>query len=179
MQAELGLLQEPGQLGARGPTVRKLGVGGASFPADDPAAGREEVSLLDAALDAWDARILEQAPGAGQSVVKDLDLVGHFRQEWLLARARVLLDDDRPLAAAALLQQARVEGAEGLSAANGPALYVVLADAELRGGHVREALHALRVLEEAYPETLGVRETLADLAVLEGLDRNGDSAAPP
>lgn len=176
VQSELAVLQRPGELGAKSPTARKLGVGGGAFPSDEPDRGREEVSVLDAGLDAWTARITEEAPPEGAGVVRELGLVGRFRQEWLIARARVALADDQPHVAEVLLEQAREHGA---SATEDPALNAVLADAMIRTGHVREAMQAVQALETAFPEILGLRETLADLAVLEGLDRNGDSKEDP
>jgi len=58
---------------------------------------------------------------------------------------------------------------------NPPTLFAVSAAANLRTGRTREALDALEVLVGAYPEIKGLDETVGDLAVLQGLDRAGDS----
>ena len=59
---------------------------------------------------------------------------------------------------------------------NLPGLYAVQATAQLRSGHVREALDSLHVLTgPPLSEAHGVDEIVGDLAILRGLDRQGDS----
>ncbi|MCA9494052.1 MAG: hypothetical protein KC621_29190 [Myxococcales bacterium] len=175
VHSELAVLQRPGELGAKSPTARKLGVGGGAFPSDEADHGKEEVSVLDAGLNAWDARIAQEAPPEGAALVRELGAIARFRQEWLIARARVALADDQPHVAEILLEQAREEGAEGQD----PALDAVLADAMIRTGQIREAMEALSGLEAAFPEILGTRQTLAALAVLQGVDLTEGEAEEP
>lgn len=172
VHSELAVLQRPGELGARSPTARKLGVGSGEFPSDEPQSGTQEVAVLDAGLDAWSARITDQAPPEGAALVRDLGLVGSFRQEWLIARARLALADDQPNVAQALLEEARARGDAG-----DPGLEAVLADARFRTGDLGQTMRSLEALQAKFPETRGLHETLADLAVLHGLDRAGQPVA--
>jgi len=45
----------------------------------------------------------------------------------------------------------------------------------MRLGRTREALDVLVLLEGGYPEVAPLKELVGDLAVLQGLDRQGDS----
>jgi hypothetical protein len=54
-------------------------------------------------------------------------------------------------------------------------LQAILIEAQLRTGHTREALDCIQPLLAAYPAATGLNEVLGDLAILQGLDRYGDS----
>ena len=142
---------------------------------DDLAAARGEVRALDKELHQWRERLLAQAGDDGDALLTDLDLVGRYRQEWLVVRARQALMANRGGMALAYLEMARDVTTRGVGPANGPALLALTAEAQLRLGHTREALDSLQLLVEARPDATGAREHAGDLAVLQGLDRQGDS----
>jgi hypothetical protein len=143
-------------------------------PGDDPEGAHQVVRALDAALDGWREQLLAQASEEGRSLLVDLDLLPRFRQEWLVGRARRMLASDQPHRAVALLELA-VDPATDGGPTDSPSLWLLLADARVRTGRSREALDALEHLRPRYPELYGLIETVGDLAVLEGLDRQGDS----
>lgn len=175
LRAELMVADGLGLLGSRSPSMRRLGVGTRTSPNDDADAARQEVEALDAGLDAWAKKLDEQAPDEGRALLRDLGLVARFRQEWLVTRARLALAEEHPLMALVYVELARDHAARGIGPANPAALYAVGAEARLRLGHTREALDALHVVVEAHPEVVGLKETLDDLAVLQGISREGDS----
>ncbi len=176
LEADLALnFDEPTVVGARSPRLRKLGVGTDAFAADEPEDAREEVRNLDAGLDSWSRKLRDQAGPDGVALLDDLQLVARFRQEWLVTRARAALDNKRPRMALTYLELARDSAEKGVGPTNSPALFALFAQSQLRLGHTREALDALYVLTDAYPEAFGLKEVVSDLAVLQGLDRQGDS----
>lgn len=143
---------------------------------DDADAARARVSALDAALDAWSAGLLEKASPEGQELLIGLSLVAVYRSQLLLGWARAALAADRPKEALVLAQLAQdLRSPRQIGPTNPPALYAVMAHAELRLGHTRQALDALTPLVAALPLAKGLSETLGDLAVLEGMGRLGDS----
>lgn len=145
-------------------------------PADDPEAARASLRALDQALDAWRASLDATAPPEGRAVVDELRLAGVLRSRLLVGVAAAALEDARPHQALLMATLARdLQQPRTIGPLNPPALFVVLAEANLRTGRTREALDALQVLAEAWPELVGVDEIVGDLAVLEGLDRQGDS----
>jgi hypothetical protein len=175
LASELASAREPGVIGATMPSLAALGVSASPSQADDIDAARDEARALTAAVDAWRDALRGSASDDGKALLLDLELVERFRQEWLVARARLALLEGRPRQALAYVQLARDVADPGVGPANSPSVLALLAEAELKNGHTREALDALTLLQEAHPEVLGLREVVGDLAVLEGLDRRGDS----
>jgi hypothetical protein len=176
LTAELESAASPGLLGA---TVASLGALGIepvpTMTTDDAEAARRDAHRMIEAVDAWRTDLLARANDDGKGLVVDLHLPERFRQEWLVSRARLHLVNGRPRAAAATLLLARDASEPGVGPANSPALFALTAEAELTQGHTREALDALDDLEAAYPAVHGLGELVGDLAVLEGIDRRGDS----
>lgn len=168
LRAGLHTADRPGLIGARSPLLRQLGVGAAAFSADDAKAAEDEVHTLDAGLDAWSKKLLDQASDEGAMVLHDVDPIHRFRQEWLLTRARLALDVGHPHRALALLEAARDSGTSEIGTRNAPPLYALLAQTHLRLGETQQAADAIAVLSIAHPEARGVAETVADLVVAEG-----------
>ncbi|MFT5461034.1 MAG: hypothetical protein ACI9K2_007556 [Myxococcota bacterium] len=174
-RAEMRVATSAGVVGARAPSLRRLGVGTNPHAGDDPVSARQEVASLDSGLADWRADLEANATPEGLAILTDLRLVERFRQEWLTTRARYALLEDRPRQALAYLNAARDNGDLMVGPANSPILWALLAEAQLRNGRAREALDALHVLSGEHPEVLGLREVVGSLAVLRGLDRTGDS----
>ncbi|MEZ4238142.1 MAG: hypothetical protein R3F59_18740 [Myxococcota bacterium] len=175
LSAELTTAESLGQVGATAPSLRALGVGTSTWPSDDPEHAKEEAALLDAGLDALQRRMSDLGEAEGVGVVNDLGLVHRFRQEWLVVRARKALASGQPRIALTLLELARDHAERTLGPRNSPSLFALTALARLQLGHTREALDALHVLRAAHPEVKGLVEVVGELAVLQGLDRSGDS----
>jgi hypothetical protein len=175
LAADLPKAESAGLLGARSPSLRRIGVGTGAFPADDPEAAKEEVRMLDAGLATIEKKVSDLGNADGLAVMNDLRLVHRFRQEWLAVRAREALTRRHPKRALAYLELARDHATASVGPENSPAIYALLAEARLALGRTREALDALHVLAAAHPEVLGLVEVTGDLAVLQGLDRQGDS----
>jgi hypothetical protein len=173
--ADLPSAESAGLLGARSPSLRRIGVGTTAFPADDPEAAKEEVRLLDAGLASIEKKVSDLGNPDGLAVMNELRLVHRFRQEWLAVRAREALARNHPKRALAYLELARDHANAAVGPENSPAIFALLAEARLALGRTREALDALHVLAAAHPEVLGLVEVTGDLAVLQGLDRQGDS----
>lgn len=89
-----------------------------------------------------------------------------------VALAQVALDEGEVEYARSLLVLAHPAGSPAIGPTRPPILYADLARAELLSGNPRRALDWLAALG---PESLGVSETVSDLAVLRGLSRVGDS----
>jgi hypothetical protein len=157
------------------PSLERLGIERVPARPDEIDVARDEARRMMDALDAWRSQLSESASDDGRALLGDLRLVERFRQEWLVARARQALLNERPRQALALLQLARDVSDPGVGPQNTPDLLALTAEAELRNGHTREALDALQLVYDAHPEVFGLRELVGDLAVLEGLDRRGDS----
>lgn len=175
LTSELKTARVPGTLGATMPTLEALGITRDPVPADEIDRARDEARQLMDATDAWRLDLDQRANDDGRALLADLRLCERFRHEWLVARARHALLDDRPKQALAYLQLARDVATPEVGPSNSPAALALLAEAELRNGHTRESLDALQILVQAHPEVLGLKELIGDLAVLEGLDRRGDS----
>jgi hypothetical protein len=124
------------------------------------------------ALTAWSGT-LEGRPGG--AVVRDLGLADRLRQRWAVDTARALLLDRRCEAAQALLEPAMDVTSRGPGPANAPSLFTTLAHARLQCGRTREALDVLQPLLQVHPEVRTAYEVVADLAVLRGIHRLGDS----
>lgn len=162
--------------GAGGPTLEALGLPLQIAASDDPQSARDLVRELDKQLDPWLVARREQADTDGRALLDELDLVAVFRTRVILAWARQALHTHRPHQARTLALLAMdLEHGREIGPRNPPGLYVVLAEANLRTGRTREALDALRPLLVSYPEVEGADETIGDLAILQGLSRQGDS----
>lgn len=160
--------------GAPSASLAKLGL--ALPQKDDAEACRELVRAFDRQLDPWAIQLAATAPDAGKSLLTDLRLVEGLRARALVDWAVDALGLDRPRCALAFAEMALDhEHPRELTPLNSPTLFAVSAAANLRTGRSREALDALQVLVGPFPETIGLDETVGDLAVLQGLDRAGDS----
>ena len=175
-QADLSARQAGSTTMGAEPTLVALGIQSNPPEKEDPQWARERVRALDRALDEWGARLAQQAPAEGQSLLSGLDLIAGYRSRLLVDWTRAALLADRPHEALATAQLALdVEHGREVGPKNPPSLFVVLAEANLRTGRTREALDALRPLVEPYPYVHGLTETVGDLAILEGMGRQGDS----
>ena len=168
--------EAPRTLGASGPALAALGLD-SELPATDEADwARGQVRLLDAGLDAWATQAREGASPDGLALLEDLQLVRIYRSRVLLALGRKALLAEHPWQALAFAQLALdLESSRGITHVNHPGLQAIIIEAQLRTGHTREALDAIQPLLEAYPALTGLDEVLGDLAILQGLDRYGDS----
>jgi hypothetical protein len=174
LSAEIAKNIEPGLWGADQPGLGPLGIPNpVSDDGVEPA--RVEARVWNEVLDGWRRSLQADAPGDGQALLTDLGVVDRLRQNWLVARARLHLIQGRPKQALVLAELARDVGHDEVGPNNGPSVYAVIADAELANGRTREALDALSRLVPTHPEAAGVRELVDDLAVLEGIERRGDS----
>ncbi len=143
---------------------------------DDADACREAVRGLDRTLDPSKVQLTAAAPPEGQSLLRDLRLVEGVRSRLLVDAGVEALGGNRPRCALAFAEMALDhESPRAVGPLNSPTLFAVLATANLRTGRTREALDALEVLQTPFPEVIGLDETVGDLAVLQGLDRTGDS----
>jgi hypothetical protein len=160
--------------GADGPTLTELGVHGPVPKEESIEWARGRVRTLAAQLERWKQTDLPK--GEGVALLDELDLVRQYQGKVLLAWARTALDQGRPHEALTFAQMALdAERSREITPVNGPGLYAVLAEADLRTGRTRESLDALEVLTTRFPEVEGLDETVGDLAILQGLDRQGDS----
>ena len=153
-----------------------LGVDADPGPEDDPARAREIARSITEALDRWqNGRLLTSSPD-GQALLRDLQLIDKLRAQILLGLGRDALLNDHPHQAVAYIETGLDKSnPRAITPVNAPSMFVVLAEARLLTGRTREALDALQVLTKAYPEATGVDEIVSDLAILQGLDRQGDS----
>ena len=143
---------------------------------DDVDACRDLARALDRQLDSWQTVLDASAPEDGKALVHDLRLVAGLRSRVLVLWGVEALRADRPRCAGAWAELALDhEHPREITPVNPPTLFAVAAAANLRTGRTREALDALEVLTTAYPQIHGLDETVGDLAVLQGLDRNGVS----
>ena len=117
----------------------------------------------------------QAAVGDGAELLAGLAPLHAYRQGVLVAAARQALLHDRPRSALVLLDAARDVSARAVGAANPPALFALLAEARLRSGRTREALDALEPLTARVPTVHSAKELVGDLAVLQSMDRIGDS----
>lgn len=165
----------PGVIAATPQSLDTAGIFAAPSDGDDVDVARDEVRRLGEMLDAWQISAIAAAPPDGAALVNDLGLMRRYRQDWLVVRARSALADGHPRQALTYAELARDPGASDIGPLNSPAVFAVLAQSQLANGHTREALDALAPLVERYPEAAGAREVVSDLAVLQGIDRVGDS----
>jgi hypothetical protein len=171
LEEALSMGTPAGELGADAPAVSGTGVTDAG---DDADAARARVALLTAATDATAARILDAAPAEGSALAAELALVPRWREQVALAFARRALREGHPEASAVW---ARASGRGAVPP--DPSAAVVLATAELRAGHTREALAALHPVWGPDRDLRSALDPLSDLAVLEGLGKPGDSKEDP
>jgi len=166
----------PGALGASSTLLASLGLEPDLPPEDDADWARNQVRSLDERLDAWSEQAREGANEDGLALLDDLQLVRIFRSRLLLARARSAMAAGHPWQAHAFAQLALdLESSRGITPVNHPGLQALIVESQLHKGHTREALDALQPLLGAYPALTGLDEVLGDLAILQGLDRYGDS----
>lgn len=175
LEHQIAALAHAGTLGATQPSLASFGVSTETSVQDDVEVAREDVRALDAAIDARNKALLAEASDDGKALLTDLALHHRFRQEWIAARARKALLEDRPHQAMAYLELARDVSERGVGPTNTPSVLALYAEAQIRLGRTREALDVLSTLEETHPEVVALRELTSDLAVLQGLDRQGDS----
>lgn len=141
---------------------------------DDVEACRAFTVGIDTRLDAWSARLNETASPDGKALLQDLQLVQVGRSRTLTALAVDAVEHHRNSCAAFYAEQALDQASSRqISPVNTPTVFAVLAVANVETGHVREALDALSPLRGAFPESIGVIETIGDLAVQQGLERTG------
>ena len=153
-----------------------LGVDAEPSDSDDPDHARQVARAITEALDTWQNQRLRTANADGQALLRDLQLIDKLRAQILLGLARDALKNHHPHQAVAYIETGLDKSnPREISPVNAPAMFAVLAEARLLTGHTREALDALQVLTKAYPEAAGVDEIVSDLAILQGLDRQGDS----
>jgi hypothetical protein len=161
-----------------GSPARSLAKLGLTMPStDDFDACRDTSRAFTDRLSTW-YLAFDAASGTDDSraLERDLRLVDGFRSRALVDWAVDALASGRPRCALALAELALDhEQPRAVTPLNSPTLFAVIAQANLRSGRTREALDALEVLVLPFPETTGLDETMGDLAVLEGLDRAGDS----
>jgi hypothetical protein len=170
------LERAPEQLGASSDRLRDaLGLPVDVPATDDPDEARREVRDLDTRLAALRAGLLAGASDDSAALIEQVGLVERLRAEVLVARARRDLRAGHAQRALATLSLARDVTSRTIGPATSPALIALLAEANLDSGRAREALDALQILHAARPEVTGARELLGDLAILQGLDRHGDS----
>ena len=168
--------EAPRTLGASGAALAALGLDSELPPTDDADWARAQVRQLDSSLDAWAVSAREGASPDALALLDELQLVRIFRSRVLLALGRKALLADHPWQALAFAQLALdLESSRGINHVNHPGLRAIIIEAQLRTGHTREALDAIQPLLEAYPALTGLDEVLGDLAILQGLDRYGDS----
>ncbi len=133
---------------------------------------RELARALDQRLDAKGAELTTLAVGDGAALLDDLQLVAGFRSRLLVDLAVESLPT-APACALALASLALEERSRGIGPLNSPTLFAVLAYANLATGHHREAKDAIQKLVPAFPEVLGLDETIGDLVVLGSMGRDG------
>lgn len=175
--AEVESAEAPGRVGARHGPFAPLGL--ADLPSDDPEVARELVHTLDEQLAAWRSTLADHADADGDALLGGLGLLERYRQEWLVVVARDALHQGHPRTALELLRLAHDASESGIGPANSPSLFALTAAAELRSGRARQALDALEPLSDSFTSVRGVQELVGDLAVLEGLTRQGDSKESP
>lgn len=167
-----------GALDARGavPHLPPPPAAGAADTVADAEACRVRVREVDAELDAWRTALAGSASNEGRALMQELRLVDATRARALVDMAVVALDQGRPACSLAIGQLALDhESPRAVSPVNSPTLFAAVAASALGVGKSREALDALEPLREAFPAVAPLDETINTLAILEGIDRRGDS----
>jgi len=143
---------------------------------DSAQIARELARTVNERSDAWSKTLEQTGSEEGVRLLNDLRFVELYRSQALLALAQMALDEERPRQALSFVQMAQdMSQARSLGPINTPLLNAILAEANLRTGHVREALEPLEILSRSFPEVAGLDEIVGDLSVLQGLNRQGDS----
>jgi hypothetical protein len=162
--------------GGECPSLQSIGVSGPRPKEENLEWARGRARGLRAQLEKWQKAELSGKTSDATQLLDELQLVPQYQSRVLLAWARAALDDDRPHEALVFAQIAvDVERSREITPINAPGIFAVMALADLRTGRTRESLDALQVLTSRFPEVEGLDETIGDLAILEGLDRQGDS----
>lgn len=154
----------------------------ASDPEHDAPFDAQTVEGIRAFHERWEAHraALEgQAAVPGRALLDALDPVGRYRQERLIVAARAALQSGEPRQALALLDRARDVTERDLGPRNAPSLFALTALAQIELGHTREALDALQPLAARLASVKAAQEVVGDLAVIQGIDRRGDSKENP
>ncbi len=166
LATELRVTTHAGSLGARSPSLRKLGVGTNPHAGDLSASADEEVFSLDQGLATWKATLQTQAPVEGQELLESLELIQRFRNEWLIARARFALLAGRFEQARTYLSAARGSQEPAIRAASPPHLWILTAHIALISGDDEEAREALQVVVGSFPEVTGLQSMAHSLMLL-------------
>ncbi len=153
---------------------------GLSLPLDgDLQSTRDAAAAVSAWADQEAAAAAAASVGEGSSLLAGLSPVAGYRQGVLVAAARDALLLGRPQQALVLLETAHDVTHREVGATNAPHLFVLLAEARLRTGRTRQALDALAPLTARVPTVHSAQELVGDLAVLQSIDRIGDSKESP
>jgi len=163
LATELRVTTHAGSLGARSPSLRKLGVGTNPHAGDMSASADEEVASLDLGLAVWSNSLKEQASPEGQHLLESLSLIDRFRNEWLIARARFALLSGRSEQARTYLAAARDSQDLAISAAAPPQLWILTAHTSLINGDHDEVRAALQVVVDQHPEVSGLQSMVDSL----------------
>jgi len=167
-----GRWTEADQQQSTDPTLAALGLTG---PGDTPQSARDFVRALDEHLSDW-SQGNASANAEGAALLSELQVLPAWRARLLTALAREQLALQQPQVALTLGQLALdVEHDREISPINPPLLFAVLSTASFQSGRTREALEYFAPLAAAWPEVVGLTETLQDLVVLENIERLGDS----
>jgi len=166
--------QAPEAWGTTSPLLPNLGQGTPPSNLNGQAA-REQVRAMDAKLNQRRDDLLAQADADAAAWINDLHPFQRYRHDLLVARARLSLLAGNHDTALAHLEMARDVTERSVGHANSGSLFLLMAEAHLDQGRVREALDTLPHLEGHYSHIVGLRESIADLVILRGLDRQGDS----
>lgn len=143
---------------------------------DDPEAARARGRAFDRSLTAWWATMKAQGDPEGTLLLEELRLERRARAQALLLLAGEALGQDRPHQASALLMLGHdLEEARRPGPLNPPLRYALEADALLRTGRARQALDPLQALQPSVEALVTLTEPLGDLAILQGMGRDGDS----
>lgn len=172
LRAALSLQPSPDEVLAHLPSLSSSGLGRLDLAAATPEDARRAARALTAALDRWRA---EAAHAPGGPIALELQIFERQRALWVTVRADDWLRHARPDLAMAVLEPALDASNPEVSPLNPPELFLLLAEARVATGRARQALDALRPLADIDRSLTGLHELLADLAVVQGIHRQGDS----
>lgn len=172
LRAASAIDPDPATLLSALPSLTDAGLGPLDRAAATPEQARLAARELTRTLDGWHAQLLV-APGG--AIEAELDLLARHRALWVVHRADDWLRHTRADLALAVLEPAVDATAVEVSALNPPELFLLLAEARVHTGRARQALDALRPVADVDPSVGGLHELLADLVVVQGIHRQGDS----
>jgi len=173
-RAEALTVRDDGALWGAASGALWVAPGGVDLSHDqDPQRLRDQITAWRAWTDEEAASAVASA--ADPALLHGLTPVAGLRQDVLVAAGRDALRHDAPQQALLLLEAAVDVTDRDVGAANSPALYALLAEARLKTGRTRQALDALEPLTARVPTVASAKELVGDLAVLESMDRVGDS----